>query len=844
MLFTELGDYADSSDRILESKYARAEACLTNGEYDSAYALFNELGDYSDAADRILESKYERAEVCLTNGEYDSAYALFNELGDYSDAADRILESKYERACAALQQGSFAAAQELFTELGDYSDAAAQLASVEAARLQAAYDDALARLALGKYDEAYRILGELGDYADAAQQITASKQQRAETLLAQGQYGHAYVLLDELGQHDRVLQNKLERARICLNAGDFDGAEALLGELGQYEGAEALLAKVNEGRKRAQADSCLNAGEYEAARALYLQLGDAAAANESLYLLAHTQENATPWLAYDSYTALGAYRDSADRAAALYTVRFETIDESDANGLRRYYDHNAAAYGLLDAAADVAVPAEYEKLELTPFNTYYAVRDQKMGLLSADGSVLVQTAYEGIITMDDAHYLVWTDQGDGVLAADGSVVVECAYDSVEPYENGGYLVKKDSLLGLLDSAGSLIVPVEYSRISVKGSGFDVVKDYKHGILDGSGQTILQPLYDSIDLQSDGRYQVVQNKKYGIADAKGSSIIAPAYNTITLDTSGNYIVTSGGKYGIVSYEGKVLHYPDLQEIRKGSNDGKYLIFRKNNLYGFMDAVTFETVIEAEWKNVHIMYDGYAYIYNNLNKWGVISEEGVVTVTPAWTDIVYYDDCGHAVKDENILLNNRGNTVCDFSKAPSKYYYSRDPVKYQGKGIFTDGNYDTMLYDTKNGKLYSYEVNNDDVKDLRMLGGGLLSGKANTGRYGSGNDYYCVIDPATKTILTGTQWEDSITSLPCRNQVNDKYGWISEKGTDLIRPTYNYIRRSTVNGYIIAANYNDRGNLVYVLIDGTTGKVVKFNIGSEDDAVSMAMSMRSL
>lgn len=55
-------------------------------------------------------------------------------------------------------------------------------------------------------------------------------------------------------------------------------------------------------------------------------------------LLADFHAASQPWLAYDEFIAAGDYKDSAQRASALYSKRYKQINSADANGLRTFYD--------------------------------------------------------------------------------------------------------------------------------------------------------------------------------------------------------------------------------------------------------------------------------------------------------------------------------------------------------------------------------------------------------------------------------------------------------------------------------------------------------------------------
>ncbi len=825
--FEKLTGYKDSEqmlEKVRQETYKAAESYLKQEKYAAAYDLFETLGDYSDAADRIKASKYERAEKHLQAEEYNKAYELFEEISDYSDSAERILQSKYERAEKLLKAEQYDAAYEMFNEIPEYKDAA-----------------------------------------------------------------------------ERIQKSKYERAVACMNNYDFDGAEKLFGELGNYSDAAEQLNSITTAKLQKQAEDFKAAGRYQEAREIFLQLQDEHNADECRYLYAQSIEAKEPWKAYKEFTELGDYQDSAERAKSLYPRRFEEIGEEDGNGLRIYRDPTAG-YGLLDKNADVAVEPQYIAIQNGQKGNYMVLKDNKAGVIKPDGSVLVDLDYSGISLVDNDRYSVKKDDKYGIVDADGNTVIECLYDSIILNEDGqynvkgstgngilktdgttlipaeydqierienGYFVIKDNKQGLLKEDGTTFIPAKYDRITYTENGYLVTNDGKKGLLkeDGSefiapiydeieiredgkvqvkdngmsgllsadGGTIIEPQYDRIEQMNDGRYRVTAFGKQGVLDADGTIVIKPTYQSIKLENTGNYTVTLNNRSGIVSYEGKVLHEPDMEEIRGGSNDGKYLIFRQDGLYGFMKADTFEVNVPAEWKEVHIMYNGYAYIRNNLDKWGVIDATGKVTVTPQWAKIDYYDDCGHALNEKK-LLNNQGKLVCDF------YEYNKSSYKkinYLGNGVFADGSDDECIYDANKGKIYSFEIEGYNVIKLKLYNNGLLTGYI---PYKKSSSYsrtwaYGVIDAAKTEILSDNRWEE-ISSVPGKARIKNKYGWIGKDGKDLIDAKYDYIRNRAENGKVIAADYNDRGNLVYVLIDDTTGKILQTDITSEEEAVKLS------
>lgn len=606
-----------------------------------------------------------------------------------------------------------------------------------------------------------------------------------------------------VGGTEMSKNSKYNLAIDYLQAQDFDNARTSLTKLEHYKDVDILLQQIT-------ADELYSNEQYADAYDIYSLLPDDYQTHEEEYAAAYEYAtemaaNQNYEVAYVAFSELGNYKDSVEqsaRAEIAYKEKLASdyISVGDFDSARSVYislgnnDMATECLYLLAASQETTAP-------WLSYATYVELGEYKDSSIRAEA--LYGQRYERIGSEDLNGLRCYFDpetQNYGLLNANADVLVEPLYSEINLNTNGNYTV------------------------CISG---------KYGVLAADGQSLIGTQYNSIDEMEDGRYLVCKDYLYGVVSQAGEIVVAPAYDEITLENTGTYTVELNSKYGIIAYDGTVVHEPSMQEIRAGSNDGKYLMFKQDGLYGFLDASTFEVVVAAEWKNATIMYDGYAYIYNNLDKWGVISAAGNVIVSPQWEYITYFDDCGCALRsktggssyDQCYLMNARGTLIMDFSEY-------NDEVTYLGNSCFTDY-YGEALYDVTMSTAYAYTVNNRDVRSLRMLDNGLL-----TGEYYSSNYNYCygIIDPSVPQILSTIEWEEPISVLPCRNRCGEKYGWIDEKGGDMIKPTYDYIRPFVVNGYIVAANYNDRGNLVYMLLNSATGTVVAKDIKTEEEAIN--------
>ena len=106
------------------SDYKQAMELYANDDYAAALAIFTELGDYKDSSSMVSKCKYAMAQQLMLDGDYEGALVLFEELGDYKDSAESLKECYYQRALRLVAEQQYDAAEEIFAMLGNYKDSA------------------------------------------------------------------------------------------------------------------------------------------------------------------------------------------------------------------------------------------------------------------------------------------------------------------------------------------------------------------------------------------------------------------------------------------------------------------------------------------------------------------------------------------------------------------------------------------------------------------------------------------------------------------------------------------------------------------------------------------------
>ena len=157
------------------SNYSKAEDLLRKGSFEEAKTIFTALGDFKDSKDKVIECDYRYAKQIMDDGYYWTSYNEFNELIGYKDSESLATESLYLLASAILnnEKGfdayvAYESSYDLFQQLGDYKDSEELAKKSMYLLAMSYYDDA-------EYDVAYEYLAQLGHYQGADEFISNDK---------------------------------------------------------------------------------------------------------------------------------------------------------------------------------------------------------------------------------------------------------------------------------------------------------------------------------------------------------------------------------------------------------------------------------------------------------------------------------------------------------------------------------------------------------------------------------------------------------------------------------------------------------------------------------------------
>lgn len=115
---------------VPKNKYNEAVSLSEKGQYDDAIALFTELNDYEDSKDQLIETYYKKACYLLSKNKYSESIAIFETLGDYKESVNNTKEAMYKSAIDAYNKESIEEAIKGFNYIQDYKNSKAYLEEI------------------------------------------------------------------------------------------------------------------------------------------------------------------------------------------------------------------------------------------------------------------------------------------------------------------------------------------------------------------------------------------------------------------------------------------------------------------------------------------------------------------------------------------------------------------------------------------------------------------------------------------------------------------------------------------------------------------------------------------
>ena len=285
-----------------------------------------------------------------------------------------------------------------------------------------------------------------------------------------------------------------------------------------------------------------------------------------------------------------------------------------------------------------------------PTGYFIAQKGSQWGIINWDGQTILPFQYEKIVDAFYNYVIISKQDKIGVVDYAGKELIPIQYaklkvvnDLVYAYQNG-----KE---GLFDLQHKVIAPAIYDTIFEPNQNFiRVVKDKKTGYLDYVGKEVLPAIYDEVNgYLGRTKYMIlIQNGKFGVADANLKLFIPCEYDSLQAEEWKKYIVVKKNNlYGLLDTAGRIAHPIQYEYIENLENDNysnlpRIMMAKRNKKWGIIDT-TGRAIVPFEYDNMKFNYENKEAIVSKKEKWGVIKNNGQIIVP------FKYDEMGTIYQD---------------------------------------------------------------------------------------------------------------------------------------------------------------------------------------------------
>lgn len=182
--------------------YSNAKKSLDQGMYDSAIKQFTDIGDFLDSQQLLLQAKYKKADDLYYSGNKAEAAEVYKSISEYSDSQQKYYEIIYETANNYYSEKDYINAAENYLLISEYLDCDKRLES----SYENLYTSAVELLNNNVPDKAYEYFSYLVDYSDSEQMLNECIYKTADKYYSRMEYKNALDTYNQIKDYKDVPQ--------------------------------------------------------------------------------------------------------------------------------------------------------------------------------------------------------------------------------------------------------------------------------------------------------------------------------------------------------------------------------------------------------------------------------------------------------------------------------------------------------------------------------------------------------------------------------------------------------------------------------------------------------------
>lgn len=463
--------------------------------------------------------------------------------------------AEYDDACELLMRGKFAEAAQAFNALGFYGDAS----------LMALYCAALDAGSSGNYATAALNFEALGSFRDASL------------------YARYYTALwYESGEKYEESADILAGMTLFL-----DASERLAGYPALIVARDAAALEARNAAAYAEAVAAEEAGLLDKALSGFTALGDyrdsatRAAALEIRGSYAKGMQyimSGKYAAAYEIFAALGDYEDSVAKAYTLRVATFADKIDNQGNGVAFFSFHDD--WGVLNAVDNtVSSPYWDTYSDFDEYGLAYVKLNGQYAYVDTHGEVIIPLKWDylsrfcngvcvGGVTEANPNRSSFPNYPLVLIDTNGNVLTDNRWTAIDGIKNSDW----DGYNSL--SKGDLAFPGNLIRVRDRNNQW--------GYVDLTGNVEIPPQYSDARDFHEGRAAVRDsNGQWGFIDVSNNMVISTRYTEVSDYANGMaHVYLPGTGWQIIDTEGKLLYFNTADETTEadsassGPQDGEY------------------------------------------------------------------------------------------------------------------------------------------------------------------------------------------------------------------------------------------------------------------------------
>ena len=411
-------------------------------------------------------------------------------------------------------------------------------------------------------------------------------------------------------------------------------------------------------------------------------------------------------------------------------------------------------FGVLKEGGIEVIPIEFDSLYYSGRH-FYTLKNEdqpdQWQIHSSFGNLISSSSFDAVYPMSEELIATKKNGYWGYIDFSGHTVIEYKFDYAWPFKEGRAKVNYLGNQGVINTAGNWVIHPNHSEVTIVNKDLFINHTGKrYDLLDGLERVIYQT-YNDLEPHSFGLLEITGTGKYGLLDTRGNSRIPPKFDYIS-ELSGDrvYILQRDQEYTVLEKNGGSILTETSDYDSIGSLSEGFLSVLKDRRFGFID-LNGQLRIANRYDAVEDFKEGMAAI-QLVGRWGFVDRLERLRVQPLYDKVENFERGVSVVKKDGFfgIIDIQGNEIL--------------PITF-----------DSIVRKQNT----SFIVMKNDLYGLANLKGEL------------------VISPKYELL------EETHDLIIVKQR--GKYGVIRKNGINVIPSTYDLIKYDAINGYYLAAKF---------------------------------------